>query len=150
VYARPVRKPERLGAVALAAALAFGLTACRSSTPGEEVASFCEDLLHLQATVTLLAHPASEATVGLVRAALQKLDPTFEAIDRSSLVPEALRSQLGQATHDFGEAMEGVGDDDPAAEVAADVADARQRLVTAYAAVVGVLGCGQPSPTPAV
>jgi hypothetical protein len=148
VYARPVRKPGRVGALALVSALAFA-SGCHSSTPNEQAASLCEDLVHLRATVALLARPPADATVGVVRAALEKLDPTFEAVDRSPLVQDSLRGQLGQAKEDFGDALDGVGDDDLAAEVAADVADARQRLVTAFAAVVGVLGCdGERSPAP--
>jgi hypothetical protein len=143
-----VRKPGHVGALALVSALAFA-PGCRSSTPNAQAAALCEDLLHLQATVALLARPPADATVGVVRAALEKLDPTFEAVDRSPLVQDGLRGQLGQAKDDFGDALEGVGDDDPAARVAADVADPRQRLVTAYAAVVGVLGCGERSPGPA-
>jgi hypothetical protein len=144
-----VRKPGHVGAVALFWVLALALTACWSSTPQEQVVSLCEDLHHLQATVTLLAHPPADATVGQVRAALEKLEPTFDAVDRSSLVSDTLRDQLREAMRDFSEGMDGVGDDDPASRVAADVADARQRLRAAYAVVVGVLGCGATSPAPA-
>lgn len=143
-----MRKPARIGALALVSVLAFA-TGCQSSTPNEQAASLCEDLQHLQATVALLASPPADTTVGVVRAALEKLDPTFEAVDRSPLVRDTLRGQLDQAKDDFDDALDGVGDDDPAAEVAADVADARQRLVTAYATVVGVFGCGESSPQPA-
>lgn len=143
-----MRKPGRIGALALVSVLAFA-TGCQSPTPNEQAASLCEDLHHLQATVALLAGSPGDATVGVVRAALEKLDPTFEAVDRSPLVRDTLREQLDQAKDDFADALDGVGDDDPAAEVAADVADSRQRLVTAYATVVGVLGCGEASPTPA-
>jgi hypothetical protein len=128
---------------------ALASVACRSSTPDEQAASLCEDLLHLEATVTLLARPPAEATVGQVRAALEKLEPTFDAVGRSPLVPDQLRGQLVQAEKDFGDAIEGVGDDDPARDVSADVADARQRLASAYAAAVGGLGCRSPSPTAA-
>jgi hypothetical protein len=149
VYARPVRNPGRVGAVALVSALILGFAGCRSTTLDEQAASLCEDLLHLQATVTLLARPPADATVGQMRAALEKLDPTFDAVGRSSLVPDALRSQVVEGKKDYGDAMDGVGDDDPASEVTADVADARLRLEAAYSAVVGVLGCVGSSITPA-
>jgi hypothetical protein len=129
--------------------LACAFAGCRSATPGEEAASLCEDLLHLRATVTLLARPPAGATVGQVRAALEKLDPTFDAVGRSSLIPDALRSELAEAREEYEDAMDGVGDDDPAATVTADVADARLRLDAAYSAIVGGLGCGGTSSTPA-
>lgn len=144
-----MRNPGRVGAVALVSVLAVGLAGCRSTTADEQAASLCEDLLHLRATVTLLVRPPTDATVGQVRAALEKVDPTFDALDRSSVIPDALRSQLVEARRGYKDAIGGTGDDDPASAVTADVADARQRLEAAYQAVIGGLGCLGASSTPA-
>jgi hypothetical protein len=146
VYARPVLKPGRVRSVAVTLSVAIACAACHSTTPDEQAASLCDDLLHLRATVDVLARTPPEATVGQVRAALQKLEPTFDEVGSSSLVPDALRSQLGDALAAYDDAIEHVGDDDPASEVTADVADARLRLDAAYAAVVGGLGCGGSAP----
>jgi hypothetical protein len=142
VYARPVRRPGRVRSVAVTLSVAIACAACRSTTSDQQAASLCEDLQHLRATVEVLARTPPEATVGQVRSALEKLDPTFDEVGSSSLVSDTLRRQLGDARAAYGDAIEHVGDDDPASEVAADVADARLRLDAAYTAIVGELGCG--------
>ncbi len=140
-----MRRPGRAELVALVAALAVVCVACGSATREDPVASLCEDLLHLRQTVELVARPPLDATVGQVRSALEKLDPTVDEIVRSPLVPEALRGELEDARTAYSGAIANVGDDDPATAVAADIADARQRLGAAYQAIAGDLGCGRPT-----
>jgi hypothetical protein len=137
-----MRRPGRVRTVAVTLSLAITCAACHARTSDEQAASLCQDLEHLRATVDVLARTPPEATVGQVRSALEKLDPTFDEVGSSSLVPDALQRELADARAAYDDAIDHVGDDDPASEVTADVADARLRLDAAYTAIVGGLGCG--------
>jgi len=133
--------------VALAATLAFALTACQPSE-ASEASAICGDLANLRATVAFLEAPPPTSTVGEVRGDIAKLDSTIGEAQASNAVPDAIGKELGDARDAYRDVFDGVGDDDPFSTYAREAAEPARRLGTAFDSVVAVLGCGG-SATPA-
>lgn len=115
-------------------------TACGRSS-AEARTELCQDLTNLQATVELLTEPPAGSTVGEVRGALDKLDPTWQAVHDDRDVPDDEDQALLDAQETFHDALEGIGDDDPFAPHAAQTAATAQALSQAYDAVRARLAC---------
>jgi hypothetical protein len=131
---------------AFAAILAVAATSCRTS-PSDQAASICSDLVNLRATVAFLESPPATATVGEVRGDIEKLDSTIGAVGGASFVPESVSKPLEDARDDYRDVFDGIGDDDPFSSVADQTAEPARRLGSAYDAVVAALACGR-SPSP--
>jgi hypothetical protein len=134
VYARPVLRPAR--AVVILLTIAVAATACRRETAQERAAALCHDLLALRATVAFLAAPGTGASVGDVRGGLDKLDATF------AHVPENVGRNLLDARDAYREMLNGVGDDDRFASIAAGDVGVPGAFGTAYGDVLTRLACG--------
>ena len=131
---------------AFAAILAVAATSCRTS-PSDQAASICSDLVNLRATVAFLESPPATATVGEVRGDIEKLDSTIGAVGGASFVPESASKPLEDARDDYRDVFDGIGDDDSFSSVADQTAEPARRLASAYDAVVTTLACGR-SPSP--
>ena len=128
------------------AAVALAATGCNGSDQAQ-AASLCQDLRNLRDTVIFLEAPSAGASVGEVRGDIEKLNGTIGAIERSEAVPDAMGKTLSEARDDYRDLLDGVGDDDPFSEVAAEAAAPARRLGGAFDAVVQHLACDQtPSP----
>jgi hypothetical protein len=115
-------------------------TACGPSSI-EVKTELCQDLTNLQPTVDLLAAPPAGSTTGEVRGALDKVDPTWQAVRDDNDVPDDEDQALLDAQEAYRDAIEGVGDDDPFAPHAAETAASAQALSQAYTAVRARLAC---------
>jgi len=122
--------------------VALASTGCNRSDRAQ-AASLCQDLRNLRATVSSLEAPTAEATVGEVRGDLEKLASTIGAVDGAASVPDAMGTALSDARDDYRDVLDGIGDDDPFSEVAAEAAAPARRLGGAYDAVVQHLACDQ-------
>ena len=111
----------------------------RSSAAGN--AEICQNLVNLQATVDFLAAPGPAATVGEVRGALDKLDPTLQAVHEDDAVPDAEDNALLDAQEAYRDQIENLGDDTPFAPTAAATASIAQGLLHGYEAVRQELAC---------
>jgi hypothetical protein len=111
----------------------------RSSAAGN--AEICQNLVNLQATVDFLAAPGIETTVGEVRGALDKLDPTLQAVHDDDAVPDAEDNALLDAQKAYREQIDNLGDDTPFAPTAATTASIAQGLLHSYEAVRQQLTC---------
>jgi hypothetical protein len=121
------------------AAVALAATGCNRS--GQAAASLCQDLRNLRATVSFLEAPSAGATVGQVRGDIEKLSSTVGAVDGSDSVPDAMGKAMSDARDDYQDVLNGIGDDDPFSEVAAQAAGPARRLGGAFDAVVQHLAC---------
>jgi hypothetical protein len=101
----------------------------------------CRDLEHLEETITLLLEPASGATVGEVRGALEKVSPVLERIASAPQTSAALGARLEDVEERLREALDGFGDDDLASSAAAGLAAPRTDLDRDLASAVAALGC---------
>jgi hypothetical protein len=131
-----------LRVAALIVVLGLTATGCNGSDDAQ-AASLCQDLRNLRATVTFLESPSAGARVGEIRGDIEKLTSTVGAVDGSDAVPDALGEALSDARDDYGDILDGIGDDDPFSEVAAEAAAPARRLGGAYDAVVQHLACDQ-------
>jgi hypothetical protein len=116
------------------------LAACTRDSASAK-AELCSDLTNLQATVTFLAAPPPEATVGDVRGALEKIDSTWQAVHDDSDVPDAEDDALLDARKAYQDEIEKVGDDDLFAPHVAATAGIAEALARAYDAVLVRLAC---------
>ena len=114
--------------------------ACGRSSAADN-ADICQDLVNLQATVDFLAAPVSATTVGEVRGALDKLDPTLQAVHDDGAVPDAEDNALLDAQKAYRDEIENLGDDTPFAPTAAATASIAQGLLHGYDAVRQRLVC---------
>jgi len=118
-----------------------GLGACGGSS-SSATAALCQDLTNLQSTVALLADPPSDATVGDVRGALEKLDSTWDALhDDNATIPDDEDAALTDAKDEYGDAIEDFGDDDAFAPHAAATAGVAARLQQSYEDAKSSLAC---------
>jgi hypothetical protein len=116
-------------------------TACARSTPQEEIAAICEDLRNLSATVDLVVAPPPDATVGEVRGATEKLDPTIHQLERSGAVDDADAEAMRTSQEDVLEALEGIGDDDLVADLPLALLQPARDLGWFYGPFLERLGC---------
>jgi hypothetical protein len=123
--------------------------ACSGSEPAARVADLCQDLVHLEATVGLLAAPPSTARVGQVREALEKLAPT-SAVLGESLVADRLQADFFGAQDGYRAAIDGVGDDELIGPARLEVSGPARRLAASYGAILGSLRCTQILQTPSI
>jgi hypothetical protein len=112
-----------------------------TGSPEDETASLCEDLGNLAATVELIANPPVEATVGDVRGATEKLDPTINQAERAGVVPDEEGDAFRAAQEDVLDALDGIGDDTPLLEVPSDRLTPTDDLAARYRTLVVTLGC---------
>jgi hypothetical protein len=122
----------------LVACLALG-GCSRSSAAGNS--ELCQDLVNLQATVEFLAAPDPSATVGEVRGALDKLDPTFQAVHHDGDVPDSEDDALLDAQQAYRDQIADLGDDTPFAPTMQATASVGQALLHDYEVVRQRLTC---------
>lgn len=137
MYARAMRRPVLLF---LAGVLA---TACAGDTEQEMRVDLCGDLANLGPTIGLLVDPPVNVTVGELRGALEKLDPTIGGLEDSDLVPEHLMEALLDARTGYRLALKPLGDDEPGSEAAGDAAGPAIDLGVTTSEVIADLGCAQ-------
>jgi hypothetical protein len=126
-------------------ALLITTSACGPSVSAQRQ-DLCADLGHLRATVDFLASPPDDASVGEVRADLDKLDPTFGAVSASGTVPRDVVKRLIAEHEAYRAAIEGVGDDERFAAARGAAAAPADGLASAFDSVVAALGCSASSP----
>ena len=115
--------------------LALSATACNGS--GEaRTESICDDLRNLRATVSFLEAPGPGTSVGEVRGDIEKLTSTVSAVAGPDVVPDPMGEAFSAARDDYRDLLDGVGDDDPFSNVAAEAAAPARRLGGAYDAAV--------------
>lgn len=124
----------------LIVALIVVLSGCAPSA-SDEAASLCEDLQNLAATVALISAPPEDGTLGQVRGATEKLDPTIDQAEHAGVVPDAEGEAFRAAQEAVLESLRGVGDDTPIAEVPPDRLEPIGELTARYDGIVASLGC---------
>ncbi len=97
--------------------------------------------MNLQATVEFLAAPDPSATVGEVRGALDKLDPTFQSVHHDDAVTDEQDDALLDAQDDYRDALENLGDDTPFAPTMSSTSSVAQALLNDYEVVRQQLAC---------
>jgi hypothetical protein len=112
-----------------------------ASPPSDEAASLCEDLGNLAATVALIDAPPADATVGQVRGATEKLDPTIHQAERAGVVPDAEGDAFRAAQEAVISALEGIGDDASIAEVPPGRLEPIEELTARYDELIVLLRC---------
>ncbi len=116
------------------------LTACGRFSAADN-SEICHDLVNLQATVEFLATPDPSANVGEVRGALDKLDPTFQAVHKDQDVPDAEDNALLDAQQAYRDQIAGMGDDTPFAPTMQATASIAQALLHDYEVIRQRLAC---------
>ena len=116
------------------------LAACSRSSSADNT-EICQDLVNLQATVSFLAAPDPSATVGEVRGALDKLDPTFQAVHNDDNVPDAEDNALLDAQRAYRDQIANLGDDTPFAPTMSSASSIGQALLHDYEVVRQRLAC---------
>jgi hypothetical protein len=124
----------------------LAMSACRSSETAQR-ADLCGDLGHLGATIAFLASPPANASVGEIRADLDKLDPTFGAVSASGAVPQDVVDRLITEHEAYRATIDGVGDDDAFSTVRAAAAAPAVGLSDAFESVIAALDCPATRPT---
>jgi hypothetical protein len=97
--------------------------------------------VNLQATVAFLAAPDPSTTVGQVRGALDKLDPTFQAVHNDDNVPDAEDNALLDAQQAYRDQIANMGDDTPFAPTLQATSAIGQALLHDYEVVRQRLAC---------
>jgi len=116
------------------------LAACGRSSAGGQT-ELCQDLVNLQATVEFLAAPDPSATVGEVRGALDKLDPTFQSVHDDDAVTDDQDDALLDAQDDYRDAIADLGDDTPFGPTRSATSSIAQALLHDYEVVRQQLAC---------
>jgi hypothetical protein len=116
------------------------LAGCGGSSAADHT-DLCQDLVNLQATVEFLAAPDPSATVGEVRGALDKLDPTFQSVHDDDAVTDDQDDALLDTQDDYRDAIADLGDDTPFAPTAAATSSMGQALLHDYEVVRQQLDC---------
>ncbi|HEX3299588.1 MAG TPA: hypothetical protein VHW68_05705 [Actinomycetota bacterium] len=116
------------------------LVACGRSSAADNT-QLCQDLVNLQATVAFLAAPDPSTTVGQVRGALDKLDPTFQAVHNDDNVPDAEDKALLDAQQAYRDQIANMGDDTPFAPTLQATSAIGQALLHDYEVVRLRLAC---------
>ncbi len=92
-------------------------------------------------TVELIANPPVDATVGQVRGAIEKLDPTIEQAQDAEVVPDADAEGLRTDQEIALEALHGIGDDTSILEVAEGRLTPTDAVAARYRDLTVALGC---------
>lgn len=129
-------------------ALLIVLVGSCAPSPRDERTSLCENLGHLEATVVVFSTPPADATVGQVRGAIEKLDPTISNAEDADVVADADAEALRTEHEAALEALEPYGDDTPLADVPPERLAPASALASRYRATVASLGCADPAATP--
>jgi hypothetical protein len=116
------------------------LVGCGRSSAADN-SQLCQDLVNLQATVEFLAAPDPSTNVGEVRGALDKLDPTFQAVHDDDDVPDAEDDALLDAQQAYRDQIADLGDDTPFAPSMQATSATGQALLHDYEAVRQRLAC---------
>jgi hypothetical protein len=101
----------------------------------------CQDLVNLQTTVEFLGAPDPSSTVGEVRGALDKLDPTFQAVHDDDAVPDDEDDALLDAQDAYRDQIADLGDDTPFAPTLPATPSVGQALLHDYEVVRQRLAC---------
>jgi hypothetical protein len=128
------------GPVRFAVACVLLLAACGRSSAADST-ELCQDLVNLQTTVEFLAAPDPASTVGEVRGALDKLDPTFQAVHDDDAVPDDEDDALLDAQDDYRDQIADLGDDTPFGPALAATSSIGQALLHDYEVVRQRLAC---------
>jgi hypothetical protein len=120
-------------------------TACRADTAAV-LEDLCGDLGHLAATVDELAGYGPATRIGVVRAALEKMDPTFGNLSRSGLADAAVLDRLLRAHVGYRDLVAGVGDDETYATLGAAAPAAALEFRSAFRATLLDLDCAGSTP----
>jgi hypothetical protein len=110
-------------------------------SPSDETADLCHDLDQLHGTIGFLAAPRLDVTVGLVRSAVDKLEPTFTRVAESETVPPVLGSRLLRAQEAYAAVLEPYSDDESIRLVTAAIASPARRLTDSVTAVESGIDC---------
>jgi hypothetical protein len=132
-----MRRRPFLASVIVAAVV---LPACRPTTQ-EEVADLCGDLRNLRDTFTLILAPPSEASLGEVRGALEKVAPFLDRVAKVDVTSPAIDAEIEEVTDAVRDGLEGLGDDEPATRADEPLGPARLRLASVLADAASALGC---------
>jgi hypothetical protein len=124
----------------LVAACVLLLAGCRADTT-EVHADLCSDLGHLAATVDALAAYGPGTRIGVVRGALEKMDPTFGNLSRSGLADPAVLDRLLRAHVGYRDLLIGVGDDETFAALGPTAPAAATGFRDAFRTAVADLAC---------
>jgi hypothetical protein len=130
-----------LASLALALAVAPGC-----SSPNDDRVDVCRDLGSFGETFELLLAPPPDATIGEVRGALEKIAPFLERVAAADATSDALDDELVSVEEAFRDALDGLGDDEPATEADAELRGDRPRLAALLAEASSALDCGAPAP----
>jgi hypothetical protein len=114
--------------------------ACGPS-PEEEAADLCRDLRSLDRTFELLLVPPQDATVGEVRGALEKVAPFLGRLAAPDATEVAVDDELRIVEEAFRDALDGLGDDEPATAADEALRVDRPRLAAVVADAAAALGC---------
>jgi len=140
VYARAVFRWVGIVVAVMAAALS-----CSGPTEAERSAALCRDLENLRDTVGVLVAPPPGVDVGILRGALEKLDPTIGELESSPAVVDGTADAMRDAQESFRDAIEGVGDDERLPRVATAIERPASEVAAAYEALVESLRCIDPA-----
>jgi hypothetical protein len=110
-------------------------------SPEDERAALCEDLGNLGGTVGLIANPPVDSTVGQVRGAIEKLDPTIEQAEDAGVVPDADADGFRAEQEVALDALRGIGDDTSILEVPEDRLAPTDTVVARYRDLMVALDC---------
>src|SRR3954470_24677964 len=116
------------------------LAACGRASAADHT-ELCQDLVNLQATVQFLGAPDPSTTVGEVRGALDKLDPTFQAVHDDDAVPDDEDDALLDAQDAYRDQIADLGDDTPFAPTLPATSSVGQALLHDYEVVRQRLAC---------
>jgi len=137
----------RLALSALVVVVSLVLASCSAPDPSALAGGLCTDLANLRETIGFLAAPPPGTSVGEVRGALDKLDPTFGSVSSSGLVPTSDVDALVAAHEDYRHVVRGVGDDDRFDSLTAQAESPAAALGSTFSAVMRDLGCAAATPT---
>jgi hypothetical protein len=129
-----------VASVALACAAFAWLASCGPS-PSDEAADLCRDMGNLRGTLGFIAQPPKEATVGLIRAAVDRLDPTFTRLDAGDQIPDDVAKRLLGAQRAVRAVLDPYGDDTSITVVTRTLVIPAKRLLDAVAVTTHQLGC---------
>lgn len=127
--------------VAGAALVLIVVAAACGPSGSEEVADLCTDLDSFGATFDLLTEPPTDATVGQVRGALEKVAPFLGRVRDVDATDERLDDELDAVEELYRDAFDGIGDDEPVARIEPRLGDAPSRLSADLEAAATALAC---------